>query len=338
VAGPLQHETNAPVGTVPPPVLAFSPDGRKLATCSYDRKQGKALIWDTSTGRLLVPPLVHRGWIGGVDFSPDGRWCATASWDDKGQIWDIGSDDPKTAPSQLEKNIVSVHFSPDGGLLLTASADQSARIWDRRTGQIQVGPLFHANVRSARFSPDGRWFVTTSINGARIWDARTGQPRTDPLQHEGPVTIARYHPGAAWLLTVAQDRNVRLWNAANGQPLTASLKWNGRVAAAEFSGNGAIIAVISPDHSVRVWEGPVWDTEIPDWIGPLAEAVAGQRSGAQGIVEPLPASEFHALRQRILGASQTGAAAYWANRFLSDPAGKRNPAAVPVPLASPQPR
>ena len=318
VVGPLQDETNAPTGTVPLPVIAFSPDGRKLATCAYDRKQGKALIWNLDSGRLLLPPMVHRGWIGAVDFSPDGRWFATASWDDTGRVWDLGTDELNQS-FPVGRNIVSVNFSPNGLFLLTASVDQTARIWERNTKQIYGRPVVHANpVRAARFAPDGREFVTMSINAAQIWDSRTGQPRSNPLQHDGPVTAAKFHPGGSWLLTVAADRDLRLWNATNGEPLTVPLKWNGHVAAAEFSGSGVNIAVVSADHTVRVWEGPLWETDMPEWIGPLAEAVTGERAGAHGILEHVPASEFLKLRKRILTTPGSHISTLWAKRYLSD--------------------
>ena len=116
-------------------------------------------------------------------------------------------------------------------------------------------------------------------------------------------------------LTVAEDQEVRLWNATNGQPLTAPLKWNGNVSAAEFFGSGIIIAVVAQDFSVRVWECPLWQTENPPWIGPLAEAIVGQRSRPNGIVEAVPATEFLSLRQKMLATAEAERSTLWARRF-----------------------
>lgn len=58
-------------------VLAFSPDGKVLATGSWD---GTARVWDTATGSELMR-LPHIGRVYDVAFSPDGRWRATASTD-----------------------------------------------------------------------------------------------------------------------------------------------------------------------------------------------------------------------------------------------------------------
>jgi WD40 repeat protein len=71
--------------------VAFSPDGRLLATASYDKK---ARAWDPATGEHLRTLTGHDGWVRrtgrvlGVAFSPDGRLLATASDDKKARAWD----------------------------------------------------------------------------------------------------------------------------------------------------------------------------------------------------------------------------------------------------------
>jgi WD40 repeat protein len=64
--------------------VAFSPDGSKLATGSFDRT---ARIWDTSSGTLLHTLRGHTGAIFSVAFSPDGSKLATGSHDRTARIW-----------------------------------------------------------------------------------------------------------------------------------------------------------------------------------------------------------------------------------------------------------
>ena len=65
--------------------VAFSPDGRLLATASKDKT---ARLWDPATGECLRTLTGHDDFVRGVAFSPDGRLLATASNDKTARLWD----------------------------------------------------------------------------------------------------------------------------------------------------------------------------------------------------------------------------------------------------------
>jgi WD40 repeat protein len=63
--------------------VAFSPDGRQIATASHDRT---ARVWAVDGGSELMR-VTHGGFVSGVAFSPDGRQIATASGDNAARVW-----------------------------------------------------------------------------------------------------------------------------------------------------------------------------------------------------------------------------------------------------------
>ncbi|HEX7837219.1 MAG TPA: hypothetical protein VF469_07130, partial [Kofleriaceae bacterium] len=89
--------------------VAFSPDGRRVATASWDET---ARVWDVASGQPVTPLLAHQGGVRAVVFSPDGRRVATASWDHTARVWDAASGQPVTPPLAHQGVVWAVAFSP----------------------------------------------------------------------------------------------------------------------------------------------------------------------------------------------------------------------------------
>jgi WD40 repeat protein len=110
--------------------VAFSPDGKQLASSSRDRD---ARLWDPKTFKLLKLFRRHTAFVSGVAFSSDGRWLATAG-PLKAGIWATGPTDLPGSFLQFARNnatpIASVAFTPRGWGLATAARDGSIRVAD----------------------------------------------------------------------------------------------------------------------------------------------------------------------------------------------------------------
>jgi dipeptidyl aminopeptidase/acylaminoacyl peptidase len=117
--------------------------------------------------------------------------------------------------------------------VVTAANDRTARIWDSGTGKLVRVLTGHRDaLRSANYSPDGRYIVTASYDKtARIWDANDGvQLAVLPVQGDG-VRSAAYSPNGDRIIAASLDTTATIWDARIPAGLDTQIKW---MAAAQF--------------------------------------------------------------------------------------------------------
>lgn len=159
----------------------FSPDGSQLAAAAQN---GRLLVWNARTGRLISDRPDHDGVSNAVEFSPDGGMLATAGTDDKQvHIWDTTSWQLSRRLSGHSLGVLDVGFSPDGDRLVSAGLDQQVIVWDPSSGQ-QLASLRGPKkpVASASYSPDGTHIVAAAGRTAYVMTCRVCFPY-DTLDH-----------------------------------------------------------------------------------------------------------------------------------------------------------
>jgi tetratricopeptide (TPR) repeat protein len=154
--------------------VAFSPDGKRIATGSAD---DTVKVWDAQTGHQLLSLKGHTDIVLSVAFSPDGKRIASGSRDRTVKVWDAHTGQQQLSLKGHTSFVTSVCFSPDGKRLASGSAAQTVKVWDAHTGQQLLSLKGHTSpVTSVAFSPDGKRLFSEDWGGRRIlWGLAPGR-------------------------------------------------------------------------------------------------------------------------------------------------------------------
>lgn len=237
--------------------IAFSPDGKYLATASSDNT---ARRWDIQSHQV-VTVMIHGDIVTAVAFNPDGDSIATASLDGTARLWDITNDRP-FMPLNHNKSINAVAFNSEGKYLVTASKDRTVRFWDRANGKPLSGNglLHQGSVTAIAFDKASKYLATVSDNRVvSVWNNwRTHPYQTKLPNHLGYVNTIAFSPDGNYIAVATLEGTVQIWDRINQKLLNQRLQHEGPVTAVVFSSNGRHLATASRDNTAKVWRN--WKT------------------------------------------------------------------------------
>jgi len=247
--------------------IAFSPDGRVLASGSFDRT---IKLWDVSSGKEIGALPGHDGEVFSIAWSPDGRTLASGGNDSMVKLWSVSE---RRALRKIETrgSVSSVAFSPDGRTL-AAGGFGSPSLWGAQSGRA-LRKLVDPPSRPARFdsgdiiecvawSPDGSTLaVGTDGNNIKLWEAasRKELPTLD-AQRKRIASLA-FNPDGKTLVAGTTDGVIRVWSVPQGKLLRTISAHKGPLRALAFSPNGKTLASGGYDDVIKLWDTGSWDEQ-----------------------------------------------------------------------------
>jgi WD40 repeat protein len=245
--------------------LAFSPDGRWLASGGYD---GTIRLWNTATGQEEVcwnPPV--DAWraksIQALAFAPDGRTLVSGGLDGRVWFWEVTSRGLLGQVGPYPCEVCSVACRPDGGLLAIGfdawgwSSHQTLLFLNPHAGFTQADVFAHPfsedGVYDLSFAPDGARLASLhSGDLVRVWDLRTKAPIRN-IRHGLPVRRVAFSPDGSLLATLPA-RTVQFWDAYTFEDRGTLEGHGNHITALSFSPEGRFLATGGYDSTVRLWD------------------------------------------------------------------------------------
>jgi WD40 repeat protein len=246
--------------------LAFSPDGKVLASASFDKT---IALWEVNTAKRRTALSTQRLEVRCVAITPDGAAVVSSGQQTSVELWDLATAKSR-GPLLVNAGspVYSVAVSRDGKTLAIAGGKEEGPPWGLHPIVLwdlegrKVGPALpskEVGARSVAFSPDGKVLAAAcGDSSVKLWDMQELKLLFTFPDIE-PDTAVAFSPDGKLLAGGSQSRFVnhgvvKLWDVSTGKEQATLAQDTGNINSVVFSPDGKFLAAGSSDKVVRFWD------------------------------------------------------------------------------------
>lgn len=253
--GELVRTLKGHVERPPVPRVTYSPDGKLLASASWDNH---VIVWDAETGEPIH--TLGSGYGGAVYtpynavvFSPDGKNLCACSGNKTISVWNVADGKLINDWRAHDQTIFALEYSHDGSRIASAGVDGRVRVWNAATAALETDLLGHRDViRSLAFSNNDRTLVSAGKDQRiKRWAVKDQPPSV--IKCAKGVWSAPFSTDGKRIATASSDKSVRVWDLANGKELASFINLPEQATSTAFSPDRKRLAAVTNDPIVFVW-------------------------------------------------------------------------------------
>jgi len=250
--------------------LAFSPDGRTLASAA-GFGESDIRLWDVAAGKEVGRLEGHRSWVGSLVFWPDGKKLASCSADQTIRIWDLASRQCLDVLRGHRLEVWRLALLPDNKTLVSGSKDGEVCVWDTSvTHPRQPRIAIPDNVVNWCFSPDSQSVLTLNQRGqVARWSGADFQSR-EPLLDVGTNFVSRTdYKLDSRFLAIGSRGAISVWDLSRRTLRREFKPGDGHCVPLNFLDQGNRLLVWSKrDNRLGEWDLEA-NQEIQSWPAPV---------------------------------------------------------------------